>query len=223
MVGFSMVDEMTAASNRVPANPADVTLSDGTRVLLRPVTPADKPRVQEAFRRLSKESRFRRFFTPLERLDGRLLDRLTTADGVDHVVWAALDAENPDDPGLGAASFWRSQHEATEAEFSVTVADEHQGQGIGTLLVATLWLLARELGIERFHLIALADNTPVIAWMESLGATVQRDGIDLRRVTLELSDDPETSLPGTPVGDALLGWLKELDLGTGPRPPTSRS
>jgi len=203
--------DQTGSGGR-PVNPAEVTLADGTRVLLRPVTPADKPRVQEAFRRLSKESRFRRFFTPLEKLDGRLLDRLTTADGVDHVVWAALDAENPDDPGLGAASFWRSQHEAAEAEFSVTVADEHQGQGIGTLLVATLWLLARELGIDRFHLVALADNKPVISWMKSLGAREQRDGLDLRRLTLELSDEPEKTLPGTPAGDALLQWLRELGI-----------
>lgn len=98
-----------------------VSLKDGGRAILRPLTPADKPRVQEAFRRLSRESRYSRFFTPLEVLDGKLLDQLTSADGVDHVVWAAMDAERPDDPGMGAASFWRSRERPTEAEFSATV------------------------------------------------------------------------------------------------------
>ncbi|MCB1087488.1 MAG: hypothetical protein KDM63_10620, partial [Verrucomicrobiae bacterium] len=91
-----------------------VLLPDGTRAELRPIGPADKPRVREAFHRLSHESRYRRFFTPLEVLDGALLDQLTTADGIDHVVWAALNADDPDDPGLGAASFWRSQEDPAE-------------------------------------------------------------------------------------------------------------
>lgn len=185
-------------------------LPDGGRAVLRPVTPEDKPRVREAFRQLSRESRYRRFFTPLSRLDGKLLDRLTSADGVDHVVWAALDPDKPDDPGLGAASFWRSKTDRTEAEFSVTVADEHQGRGIGTLLLATLWRLARRTGIEHFSLIALSDNVPVIHWMESLGAAITCDDGSTCEMRLDLGDEGRDNIPHTPEGDALIGWLDRL-------------
>ncbi len=189
-----------------------VSLKDGGRAILRPLTPADKPRVQEAFRRLSRESRYSRFFTPLEVLDGKLLDQLTTADGVDHVVWAAMDAEKPDDPGMGAASFWRSRERPAEAEFSVTVADEHQGRGIGSLLLATLWVLARRVGIERFRLIALSENFPVLHWMETLGAEVDCDDGATCDVVIDLREDNWSRIPMTPEGDELLGWLERLPL-----------
>ncbi len=188
----------------------EVALKDGGRAILRPLSPADKPRVQEAFRRLSRESRFSRFFTPLEVLDGKLLDQLTTADGIDHVVWAAMDAEDADDPGMGAASFWRSKENPAEAEFSVTVADDHQGRGIGTLLLATLWTLARRVDIEHFRLIALSENFPVLHWMESLGATVDCDNGSTCEVMLDLREESRTRIPSTPEGDELIDWLNRL-------------
>lgn len=198
-----------------PEFPLIVPLPDGGRAALRPVTPEDKPRVREAFRRLSCESRYRRFFTPLSKLDGKLLDRLTSADGVDHVVWAALDPDRPDDPGMGAASYWRSTTDRSEAEFSVTVADEHQGRGIGTLLLATLWLLALRAGIERFCLIALSDNVPVIHWMESLGALIASDNGSTCEMRLDLRDDARARIPHSPEGDALTAWLEQLPAVTG--------
>lgn len=187
-----------------------VTLPDGARAQLRPLTPADKPRVQEAFRRLSHSSRYSRFFTPLEVLDGALLDRLTSADGVDHVVWAALDPDRPNDPGMGAASFWRSQSDPVEAEFSLTIADEHQGRGIGSLLLATLWILARRVGIERFRLIALSENFPVIHWMETIGATIDCDDNTVCDMVLDLREAARSAIPMTPEGDQLIAWLEKL-------------
>lgn len=187
-----------------------VALKDGSRAQLRPLTPADKPRVQEAFRRLSRESRYSRFFTPMVVLDGALLDRLTSADGVDHVVWAALDPDRPQDPGLGAASCWRSPTDPAEAEFSVTVADEHQGRGIGTLLLATLWILARRIGIERFRLISLSENFPVIHWMETIGASVDCESGTVCEMVVDLRDDAKAAIPMTPEGDELLDWLERL-------------
>ncbi|MCB1232486.1 MAG: GNAT family N-acetyltransferase [Verrucomicrobiae bacterium] len=187
-----------------------VELKDGGRAILRPITPADKPMVQEAFRRLSREARYSRFFTPLEVLDGKLLDQLTTADGKNHVVWAAMDAQNPNDPGMGAASFWRSKDDPGEAEFSVTVADDHQGRGIGTLLLATLWILARHVGIERFRLVALSENFPVLHWMETLGAAVDCDNGSTCEVVLDLSEEARGRIPMTPEGDELLRWLDRL-------------
>lgn len=193
-------------SDPSPLPPGSVTLLDGTGVLLRPVTPRDKERVRQAFQRLSEETRFHRFFTPLNALDDTLLEKLTTADGVNHVVWSALDAHDPDDPGLGAASFWRDPGNPSQAELSITVADEHQGQGVGTLLLALLWLLARSVGIHTFCLVALSDNVQVIRWMRDLGAAVDYRG-GLCYLALELSENPERQLPCTAAADQLIHWL----------------
>jgi hypothetical protein len=49
----------------VTARTSTVELSDRTQVVLRPVVPEDKTLVVEAFERLSPESRYRRFFSPV--------------------------------------------------------------------------------------------------------------------------------------------------------------
>ena len=200
----------TSQAEDSPPFPPLVTLRDGGRAHLRPITPQDQARVQEAFRRLSRESRFNRFFTPMEKLDGRLLERLTTADGHDHVVWAAMNEDDPDDPGMGAASFWRSSSDPGEAEFSITVADAHQDRGVGTLLLATLWILAREVGIDRFRLVALADNIPVIHWTESIGGRIDDQSEDLCELVIDLQEASRGQIPPTPRGDELASWLERL-------------
>ena len=80
-----------------------------------------------------------------------------------------------DPPGYGAASFWRSPTEGATAEFSITVADAWQDQGVGTLLLATLWRHALSIGIRQFIGHVLPSNLPMRSWMESLGASAIHD------------------------------------------------
>ncbi len=186
-----------------------VELADGTPLVMRPVTPADRERVRTAIENLSSRSRYQRFWTPLGKLDEELLDRLTTADGVNHVVWAALDPETPGYPGLGAASWFRLEDHPGEAEISVTVADEHQGQGLGTLLLATLLLIARRLGIRRFRGTAISSNRQVIEWLQSLGANAEF-GHDYCELTMEITSEAARHIPHSIAGDLLVDWLQRL-------------
>ena len=183
---------------------------DGQPVLLRPLGPDDRSRIQAAFDRLSAESRYFRFWTPLQRLDDALLERLTATDGRNHVAWAALVPDDLDDPGLGAASIWRDPEAPHRAEFSVTVADEHQARGVGTLLMAKLWIHAHTLGIRELYGEALADNNAVINWLTDLGADIRFSG---GRCEFCLQIGAKAALdriPQTYAGDLLIGWLDEL-------------
>jgi hypothetical protein len=55
-----------------PSRRRTITLRDGARVTLRPLTPDDKPFLAVVFERLSEESRYRRFFTTKNSLsDGK--------------------------------------------------------------------------------------------------------------------------------------------------------
>ena len=47
-----------------------VELADGAAIEIRPIPPADKPALVAGFDRLSPESRYRRFFSPLNHLIG---------------------------------------------------------------------------------------------------------------------------------------------------------
>ncbi|MEA2283671.1 MAG: hypothetical protein QOK21_4278, partial [Solirubrobacteraceae bacterium] len=57
-----------------------LTLRDGSRIVIRPIEPDDRDDLREGFERLSPESRYRRFFSPVPRLSERHLDYLTQVD-----------------------------------------------------------------------------------------------------------------------------------------------
>ena len=67
------------------------TLRDGSRVAIRPVEPDDREMLAEGFGRLSPESRYRRFFTPLPELSERQLNYLTRLDHHDHEALVTVD------------------------------------------------------------------------------------------------------------------------------------
>ncbi len=94
-----------------------------------------------------------------------LLNRFLNSEPGRHETWAALDPDAPKDPGFGGASFWRSETEPHMAEISLTVADEGQRCGVGTVL----WLRATRAGVGEFVGYVLPDNHRMLAWMRTLG------------------------------------------------------
>src|SRR5205823_13235304 len=79
-------------------------LRDGTPVIVRPIRPDDKALLRDGFRRLSEESRIRRFMAPIRELSDDQLRSLTEIDYVDHFAWAAVLAERPT-VGIGVGRF----------------------------------------------------------------------------------------------------------------------
>ncbi len=155
---------------------ATYTLTDGTRVQLRLLRPDDRERVRAGFERLSPASRFLRFLSPTPRLTERMLTYLTETDGWNHVAVGAIRVE-PDGragEGLGVARFIRLPDAEDTAEAAVAVVDEAQGRGLGSLLLATLVVAARERGIRKFRCHVAAGNAPVQALLEGMGELAER-------------------------------------------------
>src|SRR4051794_12460999 len=156
--------------------PPIVRLQDGTSLLLRLITPDDRETVVEAFRRLSPDSRYYRLWSSQQMLPDSLLNRFLNAEPGRHETWAALDPEMPEAPGSGGGSFWRSDSEPARAEISLTVADERQRCGVGTVLLAALWVRAVNAGIGEFFGHVLPDNHRMLDWMRALGARLKLGG-----------------------------------------------
>jgi GNAT superfamily N-acetyltransferase len=176
------------------------TLADGTRVLFRPISPEDKGRLQEGLRRLSPESRYRRFFRYIEHFTEEQLVYLTELDFENHFAWIAVLPDETGQPGVGVGRWIRLAEKPTLAEGAVTVLDDYQGKGIGSTL---LWLLARsavEKGINYFVAYVTATNRPMLALLEELGAQELRwqDGIAEVRTPLP-SDPSELDLSPAPL------------------------
>lgn len=186
--------------------PPIVHLANGTALLLRLITPADREAVLEAFRRLSPDSRYYRLWSHQQTLPDSLLNRFLNAEPGQHETWAALHPEAPDEPGCGGASFWRSAAQPERAEISLTVADECQHCGVGTVLLAALWLRARKAGIAQFFGHVLPDNYGMLDWLRALGARLR---LEAGQFTFHLPLE-EGELKQTPTSTRLGSRLREL-------------
>ena len=116
--------------------------------------------LSDGLRRLSDDSVQRRFLTPKRSFSRAELRYLTEVDGRDHV---ALVAEYPAEPVrrlIAVARFVRLVDDPEAAEVAITVADDWQRRGLGSLLSEQLAAEARRLGIRRFTATMAADNVP---------------------------------------------------------------
>jgi GNAT superfamily N-acetyltransferase len=166
-------------------------LLDGTLALFRPVTPADKDRLQDGLEMLSPEGRYLRFFQPINHLSEEELRFFTEVDQKNHVAWGAIKPDDPDFPGLGVTRFVRLKESPEIAEAAVTVLDQYQRKGLGTILVCLIYLLARELGIQTLRGTVLPENRFLIDWLHSLGGTTEyHDGAILVDVPVRQKSEP---------------------------------
>ncbi len=166
-------------------------LADGTRVLLRLISAADRELLRRGFERLSPTSRYLRFFTTKPELSEGELDCLTDLDDVDRLAIGAiqLDPDGGEGDGLGVARFARVPGEPAVAEPAVAVIDHAQGRGLGKLLLSRLAIAARERGVERFRCEVLAANRGVLHLLsEHADDVVSAPEGDVVRV--------ETAVPG---------------------------
>ena len=164
-----------------------VTLRNGTRALIRPIRAEDKEALADGLARLSSESRYRRFLRPVTSLNERELKYLTEIDYTNHFAWVAMAVDEPGEPGLGVARYIRDPLDPEVAEAAVAVVDDHQGQGLGTMLLRVLVAAARENGIHTFRGWVLGDNTNVLRPLERIGARRKPDH-GVLRIEVDLAD-----------------------------------
>jgi GNAT superfamily N-acetyltransferase len=182
--------------------PDTVALRDGSRLAVRPIRPDDKGAIAAGFERLSPESRYRRFFAPLQRLTERDLAYLTEVDHRDHEAVIGFDAENGDP--VGVARFIRGRS-PEEAEVAVTVVDDWHGRGAATALLERLVDRARAVGIERFVALVMSDNREALElFRHAAGQTSgpRRSASGHLELVIELPE-PGTKVSGSPLGRAL--------------------
>lgn len=192
------------------------TLADGTPVRLRPVLPGDKQQLLEGFRRLSPESRYRRFMAAMEELSPQQLAYLTEIDYVNHYAVIADAPDEPGAPGLGVARYIRDPADPSVAEAAVVVIDDFQGRGLGSLLLHTLGAVALENRITRFRAYFLADNVIVRTLLERLGARFFVDG-GMPAAEIELPQQ-EKELKDTAIYQVLKAFAKGDVTGVRPLP-----
>ena len=163
----------------MPAERFELTLRDGTGIIVRPLIPEDRELLAEAYRRLSPEARYHRFWTHTGEVVGdKMLNQVLAQDPEKHVTWTVLDPTR-EFPPIGGASWWRDPETPSQAELSAIVLDDDHGRGVGTLLLALLWLTAFRAGIQTLIGYVQVENRQAAAWMRDCGAEATWDGYSL--------------------------------------------
>jgi ribosomal protein S18 acetylase RimI-like enzyme len=144
-------------------------LRDGTTVLLRLQTPADRHHLAALFAGLTPRSRYLRFCTGTPAtLPARYLDHLAAVDGEHHVAVLALVRGRV----IAAARFVRDRDEPASADVAITVTDAYQRRGLGRALLETLGAEAAARGITRFTYEILPENHAALALARSYSSSV---------------------------------------------------
>ncbi len=180
---------MTAAEAPPQHWEADVLLKDGSTAHVRPIRAEDKDLMVEFYSRVSDQSKYYRFFSPMPTLSDRDVARFTEVDHVGRVAFVVLLKNRMIAVGRYDVV------EPGEAEVAFLVQDEHQGRGIAQVLLEHLAQAARERGLDRFVAEVLPDNQPMIQTFRDAGYRVvsQYDDGVLR---LEFPIDPTDTLVG---------------------------
>ncbi len=165
---------------------ADVALRDGSTVHVRPARPSDRESLLAFLRGLSRDSLFFRFFSGGANLEAA-------------AKWAA-DVDYEHRFGLVATSgathriVGHAGYEVTNgdrAEVAFEVADDLQGQGLGTILLVHLAEAAEEQGVAIFEASVLPENYRMAGVFRESGFSVRmRSAPDLISVEMPTTISP---------------------------------
>nr|WP_040768445.1 GNAT family N-acetyltransferase [Tsukamurella sp. 1534] len=170
---------------------ADVLASDGGVVHIRPVVPDDADAMVQFHAGLSERTRYLRYFGPYPVMPPRDVARMTTVDHDQRVCLLAVLGGRIIAVGLyeGLADAGKP----TAAEVAFVVADEHQGRGLGPILLEHLAGAAAECGFHKFEAEVLAENRYMVNVFKAAGYELKRN-FDGSVVHVEFDIDPTEAL-----------------------------
>jgi GNAT superfamily N-acetyltransferase len=187
-------------------------IRDNTYLCFKALEKADREKFLDAFKKLSRKTVYHRFFGFMKELTEEQIADLLDTDKKDHVAWAAFDIVDDDAIGIGVGRFRRSTSKPQEAELALTVIDQYQDNGVGTVLLAIMYYLGIKLDIEVFTGVMLSDNSKLIRRFKELGAEMIRVGTEYEMrlpVFKNIHDIPKTKY--SRIVKPVLAFLKEND------------
>jgi RimJ/RimL family protein N-acetyltransferase len=153
-----------------------ITVGRNRWVTIRPIEATDADGLLAFYAALSPEARYSRFLGASRGIDHRTARRFAAANHQtrDGLV-AELGESGPNDGAIvGHACLEPDGPDAEEIAFAV--ADELQGNGIGTALMAGAIESAKRRGIRRLNGLTFVTNTPMQRLAVHLGNPIKRRG-----------------------------------------------
>ena len=171
-------------------------LRDGGDYTVRPIHPDDAQMLQDLVRGMSPESRYFRFVSSIQELPATLLSRFTLIDYDREMALVAVVKERGIDTDgvtverdrIVGVSRYITNPDSTSCEFSLVVADDFKGQGMGSRLMQSIMDVAREKGLTEIDGLVLSKNPDMLKLMKNLGFAIKpfAEDADFKLVTMAL-------------------------------------
>ena len=142
-------------------------LRDDRPIAIRALRRDDRAGMLAAIGRTSMQSLQRRFFAPKKGFSEREMTFFLDIDFESHVAIVAEIAEDGRSVIAGGGRYIVVQ--PGQAEIAFIVVDAYQGQGIGTILMRHLAVLARDAGLKELVAEVLPENTAMLKLFKKFG------------------------------------------------------
>jgi acetyltransferase len=159
-----------------------LTLRGGDTCELRPIRPDDAQMLQDLVRGLSPESRYFRFVSSFNELPSTMLSRFTLIDYDREMALVAVmrervanaDGDIAERDRIVGVSRYVITPDQQSCEFSLVVAEDMKGRGLGSRLMEAIMEAARERGLAEIVGLVLRSNAAMLKLMRGMGFEVRR-------------------------------------------------
>src|SRR5262249_8368466 len=134
----------------------EITLGDGSAVLVRPLRPEDESLFHEFFPQVTAHDLRLRFFSPVRHFRHAFIARLTQIDYARAMALAAIDKATGS--LLGVVRLHADANHQT-GEYAILVCSNLKGRGLGWQLMRLIIDYARNEGLQRIEGQVLRENT----------------------------------------------------------------
>jgi acetyltransferase len=163
-----------------------LTLTDGTRVFIRPVRPEDEALFHQFLGQVTADDLRLRFFAPVKELSHAFIARLTQLDYARAMAFIAL--EEASGRMLGVVRL-HADANYENGEYAILVRSDLKGHGLGWKLMQLMIDYARHEGLKRIEGQVLRENTVMLQMCRELGFGVapSPDDLQLEIVSMTLA------------------------------------
>jgi len=161
------------------------TLRDDSRVMIRSITRLDKQAERGFLEELTPQARRFRFLGQVGIPSERMIEQFTNVDHVHDVAFVAVVPDESRERIVGVSRYC-TDADGLRCECAVTVTDEWQHKGLGSLLMKHLIAVARSHSIGSMYSVDSAENQAMKDLAAFLGFHTREDPDDSSQVIHEL-------------------------------------
>ncbi len=150
--------------------PETVGLHDGTSILIRPIQPDDRERVEAMHARLSRHTLLLRYLSAARKPTTAQAVKVCDFDLQRNMALVALPCDQKPAQIVAMACYvLPDPADARCAEVGILVEDAYQGRGLGTILLVRLGIYAQSHGVCEMSADIAYENSDILSFIQNTG------------------------------------------------------